>query len=211
MAVPTNYQYTISTAFPAGKVNVEYLQDTIQFWTSIVTPLIAINAGVEPDKCDIWFDGPLSAPDQATLDGVVATHPGVGIAATVEGTLQVAQVTTIVTSDLIWQVLGGIVTTPAFFTPIMSQIMGRALGLHKGDGGQLRIVEEVQGEPDVVITSPPFDFPNVGGVFTRFKKDTNVTLRDGTHNLYRVEARLNGATALEIEYAAVSMLKVILY
>ena len=207
----TNYQYTISTAFPAGKVNGEYLQDTITFWSGITTAVSAINIGVEPDKCDIWFVDALSAGDEAILDAVVAAHPGYGVAASVEGTLTVVRTSLAIVTDADWTVLGGLVTTPSFFSPILSQILGRVLGLHKGDGGQIRIVEEMAGQPDVVITNPPLDLPNVGATFTRFKKDTNVLLRDGTHNIYRVEARLNGATTLELEYAAVSMLKVIIY
>jgi len=204
----TNYQYTISTDFPNAKVNGEYLQDTIAFYSGIVTALSCINVNIEPDKCDIWFVDPLSVGDEAILDAVVAAHQGFGIAVFVTGTAPVTILTKAVVSDVSWETVFGIVTTPSFFWPTLTEIMGRVLGLYQGDGGELRIVEQMQGQADVVMAS--YAFP-VAGSPTRFRIDTTVPPRDGTHNIYQVECRLNGATNLTLQYTSFSMMKVIVY
>lgn len=68
------YDFTISTAFPNGKVDDDKLTAQIRA-SAIVTALdyIATDAGV----CSIWFKAALSGGDETLLNGVVAAHDGV--------------------------------------------------------------------------------------------------------------------------------------
>ena len=74
MPTPTTYNYTISTAFPNGKVATDRLTVEIQA-SSIVTALDSISTLA--NNCAILFKDVLSAGDQTTLNGVVAAHSGV--------------------------------------------------------------------------------------------------------------------------------------
>lgn len=69
----TKYTFSISSAFPNGKVAPDRLTQEIQN-SAIVTALDYINTS--GDDCDIWFKDALSAGDQTILDGIVATHSG---------------------------------------------------------------------------------------------------------------------------------------
>jgi hypothetical protein len=71
----TKYSYSITGAFPNQKVNPDSLTQQIEA-SSITVPLDYIATDLAADVCDIWFDSPLSAPEQTTLNGVVAAHQG---------------------------------------------------------------------------------------------------------------------------------------
>ena len=71
----TKYTYTISTAFPTGKVAPDRLTNEIQI-SAIVTALSKIDVDEVADICDIWFKDALSAEDQTTLNTIVANHSG---------------------------------------------------------------------------------------------------------------------------------------
>lgn len=68
------YTYIIATAFPNGKVAPCRLTQEIQDDVTIVTPLEYINTG--DGNCDIWFSALLSAPEEVSLNDIVAAHSG---------------------------------------------------------------------------------------------------------------------------------------
>jgi hypothetical protein len=69
----TDYNYSISTDFPNGKVFVKSLDSEIRAST-IVTALAG--SSTSGDTCTITFKDALSVGDKTTLDGVVAAHQG---------------------------------------------------------------------------------------------------------------------------------------
>ena len=71
----TEYDYTISTAFPNQKVNPTKLALEIND-SSIAQTLNHIDTFEETDNCAIWFDDALSSGDQTILDTIVANHDG---------------------------------------------------------------------------------------------------------------------------------------
>jgi hypothetical protein len=76
MPTPTTYNYTISTAFPNGKVATDRLTVEIRA-SSIVTALDSISTSTASNNCAILFKDVLSGGDQTTLNAVVAAHQGV--------------------------------------------------------------------------------------------------------------------------------------
>lgn len=209
----TKYQYTISTQTANGKVNGNQLAYEIGVALPPPAPAIdpadGINTDIEPDKLDIYMSAALDAGQQATLTATVAAHQGTGYVATMQGTLPLVNGEQAVTSDLAWEVIEGVKTTPGFFSDDLNQIIARVVGEHRGDGGQLSIMETVDGEGTEEKTSPPFDFPDTGGAWQTFKVDSNIPPRAGLRNLYRTDCRLNGAASLELRYTTISMIKVV--
>lgn len=212
MPVVTKYQFTISTETANGKVNGTQLAKEIAKNDAIgvaVDPNKGINTNVEPDKLDIYMADLLTAPQEAALTATVAATQGVSIVVTLEVTIPLVGKEVAVIGDLIWDVLEGAVTTPSFFCEDMNCLFARIIGEHRGDGGQLRLVENVDGEGDEEKIVPFFEFPDTVGAWKRFSVDSNVVPRDGQQNVYRTDARLNGAAALDIRYATISMIKAI--
>lgn len=206
----TNYQYDI-TDTANDKVYVPQLTYAIDNDAAIIIKVDTgkgINVNVAPGKLDICMADLLTAPQEAALDAAVAAHQGYGIDAKMQGTIPLVRLEHSIVSDVPWEVVEGVVTTPSFFDPDMTQIISRIIGEHKGDGGQLRLVEEMEGEADEEKIVPVFDFPNVGATWTRFKVDSNVPPRDGLRNIYRTDCRLNGAASLSLRYATISMIVV---
>lgn len=69
----TKYAYTISSAFPNGKVDTDRLAQEIRA-SVIVTALDHI--ATSGDTCDIWFKATLSGGDESILSALVAAHSG---------------------------------------------------------------------------------------------------------------------------------------
>lgn len=70
----TSYQYSISGDFPNARVDSGSLNSEVV--ASSIASASVLYVITDGDDCDIWFDDPLSVPDQTTLDGVVAAHQG---------------------------------------------------------------------------------------------------------------------------------------
>lgn len=204
----TKYQYTISTQTANGKVYIPALSGEIDGNVAIAIAVDYMNVNIEPDKLDVYMADALTAPQEAALTATVAATQGYGINAVMKGSVQLTRGEDQIVSDVPWQVVEGVVTTPSFFDPNMAQIIARIIGEHKGAGGQLRLVEEMIGEPDEEKIVPVFDFPDTGGLWQRFSVDSNIPPRDGTANIYRTDCRLNGAADLELRYATISMIVV---
>ena len=86
----TEYEYTISSAFPSAAVNPTKLKLQVDN-SAIVEPLSYINTDEDTDNCEVWFDNALTGGDQTVLDGIVAAHDGQPFA----NRLKVQQVTAI--------------------------------------------------------------------------------------------------------------------
>jgi len=71
----TEYNYTISTDFPNGKVAPDCLTEEIRAST-IVTALDRIDVAEATDTCSIWFKDALSTEDETTLNTIVGSHSG---------------------------------------------------------------------------------------------------------------------------------------
>lgn len=208
----TKYQYTISTQTANGKVNGTQLGKEIAANAAIGVAVDlnqGINTNIEPDKLDIYMADLLTAPQETALTATVAATQGVSIVVTLEVTIPLVSKEVAVIGDLVWDVLGGATTTPSFFCDDMTCLSARIIGEHKGDGGQLRLVENVDGVGDEEKIVPFFEFPDTVGAWERFSVDSDVVPRDGQQNLYRTDARLNGAASLDIRYATISMIKAI--
>lgn len=200
---PTTYNYTISTAFPNQKVNATALEEQIENDSAITTALDFINAGITPDICAITFVDALTAPEETALDAVVAAHQGVLVIYKMDGVLPVGAVGSqpvVITEDVNWQLIDICVTRPSFFSSDMNSLFGVVNGCYNGDGGQMRIVEVVEGQPNEDKTNPPIDLTDTGGSMVILQFTTNVPPRKtAIPNQYRVEARLNGATNLSVQ------------
>lgn len=205
----TKYQYTISTQTANDKVNGNQLALEIAADPAIIIALDHLDANIEPDKLDVYMADALTAPEETALTAVVLATQGVGLTTTLLGALTLVNAEKIITGDAVWDIMEGLLTTPSFFTSDMSQISARIIGEHKGTGGQLRLVENVDGSGDEEKINPFFEFPDTSGAWVRFKVDSDVVPREGIRNLYRTECRLDGTASLSLRYATISMLKVV--
>ena len=70
----TNYDFTIATSFPNARVDSTRLTSEILASSIISASLRHIDT--DSGVCSVWFSGPLSGPDQTTLDSLVAVHSG---------------------------------------------------------------------------------------------------------------------------------------
>lgn len=176
-------------------------------------PLVAVDhvdVGIEPTMLDVYMADALDAAQEAVLDATITAHQGFGYVSTLKGTLPLVKKEQAIASDVAWEVIEGVLTTPRFFTDDVSQLVARIIGEHKGDGGQLALWEEVDGQANEEKINPAFAFPDTAGGWQKFKVDSNVAPRDGTRNLYRADGRLNGAAALSLRYCTISMVEVVI-
>ena len=71
----TEYDYTISTAFPNQEVNSTRL--TLEIADSAIAETLShIDTNEASDNCAIWFENALTQDDKTALDGIVAVHSG---------------------------------------------------------------------------------------------------------------------------------------
>ena len=76
----TSYEYDVIDDFPDDKVDPDALQYQVEQSAISSAAITHINTewrgAPAREKCDIWFDDPLSPGDETILDGVVAAHDG---------------------------------------------------------------------------------------------------------------------------------------
>lgn len=76
----TSYEYDVIDDFPDDKVDGAALQEQVE--QSGITSAAVTHVNTEwrgapaREKCDVWFDDPLTPGDETILDGVVAAHDG---------------------------------------------------------------------------------------------------------------------------------------
>jgi len=76
----TSYEYDVLDDTLDGKIDGGALQEQVEQSAIASASILYVNTGWlgEParEKCDIWFDDPLTPGDEIILDGVVAAHDG---------------------------------------------------------------------------------------------------------------------------------------
>ena len=75
----TSYEYDVIDDFSSGvdSAALQYQVEQSAISSAAVTHIGTSWKGGPPrDKCDVWFDDPLSPGDETILDSVVAAHDG---------------------------------------------------------------------------------------------------------------------------------------
>jgi hypothetical protein len=196
------YEYTISTAFPNGTVNSDSLKEEIAA-SGILTALVKIVTRGAYDACDIYFADILSAEDKTTLDGVVAAHQGDPPTQVVfKAPSNLLMDAKSVTEDQDWETMGGTVTTVASFVPDVNKAWGRLIGQCKvaGAGAQVRLIRQSNG----AVCGGPFDVGDSGGEWEYLQQWATQNQPPGIE-CFLLQARLNGATSMEMQYFLVSL------
>ena len=149
----------------------------------------------------VWFDSEPNSADRATLGGIIAAHTGVAAPrVTFHASSKFVESTAAISNDTDWEVLGGVVTSPSFFADDLDSIVGRCTGFCEvtGLGVELRVTEN-----GATMLSSPHALSESG----TFQFDTDTPPSAG-QNVYRLEARLNGATAASVSFVSMSLLEV---
>jgi hypothetical protein len=212
---PTPYTYTYPGAdFPAlvtASPNGTVLRNSILYDPAITIALDQLDIGIVPGDCVFTFVDPLPAPDEAALDAICAAHTGIRVLTSMESSSPVVVGTVVVTENAAWQDIAEIVTTPSFFTEDLATLFGRIVGEYKavaGGGGelpQIQVCEKVAGEANEDKINPPADMAAAAD-WTTFGVSTDVPVRDGYHNTYVFQARLNDAASFELKWTTMSMI-----
>lgn len=109
-----------------------------------------------------------------------------------------------------WQLLGGVVSNPAFFITNISAAMGRFVTAYQteGVGTQIRISEDDgSGDPVIFLRTAPTVLPDTSGSWKQdVHLDTTTQLR-ATRNRYIIEGRLNGAVSASLGFASITLLE----
>jgi hypothetical protein len=72
-----DYVYSITEDFVINqKVDITILQIEIEESTIITTELHHIDANLDEDLCEVWFNDALTQPEETELDAIVAAHTG---------------------------------------------------------------------------------------------------------------------------------------
>jgi len=191
--------------------NATVLRNTIAYDPAITVALDEISIGSPAGDCVFTFADVLPAPDEAQLDAICAAHTGVRVVTSMESSSPVVVGEVTVTEDVAWQNIAEIVTTPSFFTDNLPDLFGRIVGEYKavaGGGGelpQIQVCEKVAGQANEDKMSPPVDMA-ASADWSTFGASTDVVVRNGYHNTYVFQARLNGATSFELKWTTMSMI-----
>jgi len=201
------YTFQLSD-FPTGAVDPEKLKAEVGA-SGISVP--CSYAYVYGTTCEVFFDQPISEDDQTALAAIVAAHQGqveitLGASSKVVEGLDVP-----ITETDQWQTLGGVVTRPEFFDSNMGKLFGRAVGSvrAKGDGVELRILEQKEGAEDVQL-SDIYKVQDSVNEWKPFGFSSNVPPRvtgpDSEGNTYLLQGRLNSAGAGGVRFASLTLM-----
>lgn len=73
----TDYAYSIVDDFVINhRVDITILQTEIKLSTIIVTELHHIDANLDEDLCEVWFNDELSEAEEEELNNIIAAHTG---------------------------------------------------------------------------------------------------------------------------------------
>jgi hypothetical protein len=200
----TKYSYLITSAFPNQKVNSDSLRDEIEA-SAILTALDAININPEDESgyCAIWFVDALSGGDETLLNGIVAAHQGEPpVTVQFQAPSKLIMDSKVVTEDQTWETMGGTVTNLQAFMPDVTKAWGRLVGqcLVVGTGAQLRVIRD----SDDAVCGGPFSVADSAGAWAFLNDWVNQNQPEG-YDCYLLQARLNGATSMEMRYFTVSL------
>lgn len=202
------YTYSIQNDFPNHHVFGSLL--AVQAQEAI--PGVAFVVNTSGDVCDVVTDVVLTAPQETTLDGVVAAHLGYEITMEMLATANVVGNALAVTSDPTFVDIGGITTNPLFFEPNVNLVFGLMTGQVKtvGTGAELVIDEHFDGQPDSPLNVPPFAVPDTQGEWVTIQFPTNVAPANINQNrVFMLEGRRGGATSFEIRYSSLSLMRTV--
>ena len=210
----TVYQFSVLPApgdFLNQAVNLDKLTAAIAASNPAISSAQLVGISTDEDEetaavtCSIDFDGELSAGDQTQLDAIVAAHngqPSTKICFHASSKLLEGEVA--LTNPSGFDVLGGVVTTPDFFTAILAACLGRIVGSYRavGAGAELRLVED----DETVIGT--FEIPDSSGAWQQMQWFSSTPPSAGTHT-YTIEGKLNGATSAAVRFTSLSLLEVV--
>lgn len=210
----TTYSYAVLPA-PGDFANQAVNEDSLAAEIAASNPAIssaqleAIRTTESEDgatkTCLIDFDADLSAGDQTQLDAIVAAHTGAPptkICFHASSKLLEGEVA--ITNPSGFDVLGGVVTTPDFFTATLAACLGRLVGSCKaqGAGAELRLVE------DGTTVLGTFAIPDSSGAWQQMQWFTSTPPSAGTHT-YTIEGKLGAATSAAARFTSLSLLEVV--
>jgi hypothetical protein len=210
----TTYQFAVLPApgdFLNQAVNLDKLTAAIAASDPAISSAQLSGISTSEDEeaaevtCSIVFDGELSAGDQTQLDVIVAAHDGQPPTKIVfHASSKLLEGEVALTNPSGFDVLGGVVTTPDFFTAILAACLGRIVGSYKavGAGAELRLVE------DGATVLGTFEIPDSSGAWQQMQWFTSTPPSAGTHT-YTVEGKLNGATSAAVRFTSLSLLEVV--
>lgn len=199
-----DYQHT---DFANDTFNEDQLELEISAAEGITAELVGISSheDLETEITTVTFKFATDlGSEEAALDALVAAHQGNPPARVVfhaSSKLVGTEVALTEPGPDGWQVLGGAVTTPSFFTPNVAACRGRAVGEYKavGSGAKLRITEDG-------VDSGQHELADTQGAWEKMQWFSSTAPQVGIH-AYVLEGQLDGATSAAVRFVAVSLLE----
>jgi len=204
----STYDYEKSiTAFNEDSLKLEVAADeNITTTLNSITSEEGIDENGDPTgtaTITFHFESALTSGEETALDSLVAAHTGTPPLVPVyrASSKILTEEKSVTESGPGWEVLGGAVTTPSFFTPNVAACKGRVVGEYKsqGTGAKLRICEDG-------VDSGQFDVPDTSGAWTKMQWFSTTAPVVGTHT-YTIEGQLNDATSCSVRFVDVSLLE----
>lgn len=112
-----------------------------------------------------------------------------------------------ITTNQDWTAVCGIVTTPGFFISCASRVIIRFIGdvRSNGSGAEIRLVEQ-SADGQTTRTLATLSVPSTAGAWAIMRLD-NAEAASLATSRFIVEARLNGASSLDVRFFTLSLLE----
>ncbi len=210
MAVVVNKFKTGTPPVGNGKVVVDRSANTALFSTSswFINPDLSAVDGVHLKYWKITSGSILAMTDADKLS--IRTAEAVAKPIVFHASSKIIDGVVQIETSSSWQLLGGVVSNPAFFIPNISAALGRFVTAYNtvGSGAQIRISEDDSlGGPVKFLRTTPTELPDTSGSWKQdVHLDTTTVLRP-TRNMYLIEGRLNGATSASVGFASITLLE----
>ena len=199
----TKYTYAISqlsNGIASAKITQEILA------AMLGQSLVRINTG--GDDLDIYFAEPLSVPDKASLDALVAAHAGPVQYVKTHNTKTLTADSNIMGTDAqAWESIGSFTMDPGFFVSDAAAAFCKLVCQVKttGLGAQFRVIEDLDGDV-LVMNNPIVPMPDTAGLWVAFECVTNVPPRFGGAT-YTLQGRRGSSTLAAIKTAVLYLLE----
>jgi hypothetical protein len=191
----------------AGSFNIRLFAEEVGAEAGVTETFEDAEVKVDDSSIDLIFDVAPTGASKTALDGVVAAHNGENVPETARflASSKIQQGKQTIVGDASWDEIGGVVTQPDEFHPDMSRLKARVRGSCKTTGatGQVRLVQE--GSPDTQLHTGDWTLPDTSGAWQTFDFLTDVDPSAG-ESTFRLDGRLNGATAVEVRFVSLTML-----
>lgn len=201
-----SYSYEL-TEFQNDLVAEDRLKLEIEATISPPPALVGITTRENPgasSTCGVKFAAELDAAQKAALDAIVAAHSGAPVPVpTFRASSTLIGLESEISAVGGFEVLGGVVTTPDFFSPNLAALVSRIVGEYNaiGTGAELRVVEDggtVLGSLELAEAAD----------WTKMQWFTTTPPSAGTHH-YTLEGRLNGATSASVRFVSMTLLELV--